>query len=123
MILKFTPEGTAFGIYGELVELSSLGRPVIRRASHVEPTEDGQWLADLSPVGGPALGPFSLRSSALRAEKEWLENHLLKGGGRKGNYENMVEAGAQAAGSVAAQAGVRDIPLRGGEEDGPGAEC
>ena len=31
----------------------------IRRASHVEPDEAGRWWADLSPVGGPRLGPFA----------------------------------------------------------------
>jgi hypothetical protein len=48
----------------------------IKRASHVEPREDG-WYADLSPVGGPELGPFDLRSDALAEEVKWLEeNHI-----------------------------------------------
>jgi len=80
MLIKFTPKGRALGLYGEEIELSSLGKLSIKRASHVEPTPEGRWLADLSPVGGPALGPFSLRSRALRAEKEWLEAQLQKGG-------------------------------------------
>lgn len=32
---------------------------------------------DLSPVGGPRLGPFVLRSVALQAEVEWLEGNWL----------------------------------------------
>ena len=33
--------------------------------------------ADLSPVGGPMLGPFSKRSQALNAEQDWLNSHWL----------------------------------------------
>ena len=36
----------------------------------------GRWLADLSPVSGPLLGPFCLRSQALAAEQEWLVENL-----------------------------------------------
>jgi hypothetical protein len=57
----------------------SLGRLTITRAGHVEPDARGGWLADLSPVGGPALGPFSRRSEALAAEQLWLEKCLLGG--------------------------------------------
>ncbi|EMB17938.1 hypothetical protein RE6C_01332 [Rhodopirellula europaea 6C] len=38
---------------------------------------NGQWTADLSPVGGPVLGPFALRSEAIEAEIEWLHCHWL----------------------------------------------
>ena len=55
----------------------SLGTVNIRRASHVEPTTEGRWTADLSPVGGPMLGPFALRSEALDAEQQWLLHHWL----------------------------------------------
>ena len=49
---------------------------VIRRASYVEPTEDG-WVADLSPAGGPKLGPREDRATVLDLEKRWLVAHLL----------------------------------------------
>lgn len=39
-------------IYGEQIDLAALGIPAISRASHVEPDDEGRWLADLSPVGG-----------------------------------------------------------------------
>ena len=65
-------------IYDESLDLSRLGRLRIQRASHVEPTEDGQWTADLSPVGGPCLGPFAARSEALAAEVRWLTLHLAR---------------------------------------------
>jgi hypothetical protein len=59
------------------IDLAAMGRPVITRASHVEPDASGRWLADLSPVGGPLLGPFARRSEALAAESAWLEYHWL----------------------------------------------
>ena len=64
-------------LYGEAIELAALGRLTICRGSHVEPTTDGQWHCDLSPVRGPRLGPFGCRSLALAAEVAWLEQHWL----------------------------------------------
>jgi hypothetical protein len=75
MQLRIDPDGTVRCIYGEAIDLSALGMPAIRRASHVEPDDDGRWWADLSPVSGPRLGPFSARSLALDAERAWLEAH------------------------------------------------
>lgn len=69
--------GTVRCLYGEELNLNALGRLAIRRGSHVEPTDDGQWTADLSPVKGPVLGPFTSRSAALAAEREWLEQNWL----------------------------------------------
>jgi hypothetical protein len=64
-------------LYDEVLDLAQFGTLSIDRGSHVEPTEDGQWLADLSPVNGPSLGPFATRSEALAAERDWLEVHWL----------------------------------------------
>lgn len=69
--------GRVRGIYGEAFDLAVFGQPKITRASHVEPDEEGRWLADLSPVGGPVLGPFDRRSEALEAELAWLEANWL----------------------------------------------
>ena len=66
-------------IYTDELSLSDLGELSISRASHVEPDSVGRWRADLSPVGGPLLGPFVKRTEALAAEVEWLrKNWLLK---------------------------------------------
>ena len=73
------PNGTAQCIYGEEIDLGALGRLSITRASHVEPDQHGRWLADLSPVGGPVLGPSNHRSEALAAEQDWLEAYWLDG--------------------------------------------
>ncbi len=77
MQLVVKPDGAVRCIYNEVIDLHAIGKPVIRRASHVEPTDDGQWMADLSPVGGPKLGPFATRSQALAAEHQWLQQHWL----------------------------------------------
>jgi hypothetical protein len=76
MELIITSRGTTTFIYTEMLDLSVLGRPCIRRASHVEPDERGRWWADLGPVEGPRLGPYDRRSDALAAELAWLREHL-----------------------------------------------
>jgi hypothetical protein len=77
MDLIILPDGTVRAVYAEEIDLGAIGRPVITRASHVEPDSAGRWLADLSPVSGPVLGPFDRRSEALQAELAWLEAHWL----------------------------------------------
>jgi hypothetical protein len=72
--------GRVRSIYAEVIPLATIGRLAIRRTSHVEPTADGQWLADLTPVAGPVLGPFAARSEALSAEHAWLRRNWLSCG-------------------------------------------
>jgi len=79
MQLLIHPTGSVRCVYGEDVNLAALGRLSIQRGSHVEPTADGQWTADLLPVHGPKLGPFTTRHEALTAEVCWLNEHWLKG--------------------------------------------
>ena len=64
-------------VYAETIDLHSLGRQNISRASHVEPDFAGRWIADLTPVYGPMLGPFDKRTDALAAEVQWLRDHWL----------------------------------------------
>jgi hypothetical protein len=75
--ILITAEGNARCVYGEEIDLNQLGSLKIRRGSHVEPDKGGQWLCDLSPVGGPILGPFAQRSEALEAEQRWLGEYWL----------------------------------------------
>lgn len=75
--LSIDGNGTIAAIYDdELAGLLAEGRATITRASHVEPGEGG-WYADLSPVSGPLLGPFTLRQEALDAEVEYLKANVL----------------------------------------------
>jgi len=69
--------GNVRTIYTEQFDIRCLGSVSIRRGSHVEPTENGHWTADLSPCDGPLLGPFSQRSQAIEAEIDWLRKHWL----------------------------------------------
>ena len=78
MWLVVEPNGQVRCLYGEAVDLASLGVLSIRRASHVEPDSEGAWWADLSPLNGPRLGPFPQRSLALAAEEKWLERNWLE---------------------------------------------
>jgi hypothetical protein len=70
-------KGQIFCLYDEALDLSGLGQVTIRRGSYVEPDGNALWWADLSPVQGPKLGPFRLRTDALAAERDWLEKHWL----------------------------------------------
>ena len=77
MVVTFEVDGTARFLYSdETAEIArEVGALTIRRASHVEPTSDGQWTADMAPVGGPVLGPFKARVEALASEVAWLNEH------------------------------------------------
>lgn len=76
MELLVKPDGSCKGVYSEEIDLFAIGDLDIKRASHVEPVENGFWVADLGPVGGPVLGPFWNRSRAIDAELAWLKEHL-----------------------------------------------
>ena len=80
MHLMIHPSGTLRCVYDEAIDLAAIGTLMISRASHVEPDECGRWFADLSPVGGPSMGPFEQRSQALTAEQRWLDQHWLGAG-------------------------------------------
>tara|TARA_R110002049_G_scaffold4601_5_gene32455 strand:+ start:641228 stop:641494 length:267 start_codon:yes stop_codon:yes gene_type:complete len=75
--LVVSTDGTTRSIYDERFDMRLMGRIEIFRASHVEPTPSGDWLADLAPVDGPQLGPFENRSEALAAEVAWLKQNWL----------------------------------------------
>ena len=82
-------EGAATFVYDDrLAFLTDHGDVEIVRASHVEPLESGQWVADMRPtldrmraIGidvsaiSDVLGPFRLRRDALCAERDWLATY------------------------------------------------
>ncbi len=53
MQLIIEPGAVVRCIYTESIDLTALGSPAISRASHVEPDEQGCWLADMGLVNGP----------------------------------------------------------------------
>jgi hypothetical protein len=79
MELLITASGGIRCLYAETIDLAELGTLTIRRASFVEPNAHGRWTADLYPLDGPKLGPFSTRRQALSAEEAWLRAHWLVG--------------------------------------------
>jgi len=77
--IKITTAGIVQFIYHDTLRpLLTVGDAHIRRASHVEPTPDGRWAADLTPVRGPILGPYLTRAEALTAETDWLTHYWLR---------------------------------------------
>ena len=70
------PDGKIVGVYSDTIDYRTLGKPSVRRASYVEPTNDALWTADLAPVGGPRLGPFERRDEAVAKEIELLERMI-----------------------------------------------
>lgn len=84
------PDGTIRCLYDEILDLPLLGSLQVARGSHVEPSADGQWFADLSPAQGPHLGPFRRRSDALKAERTWLEANWLVAPGAESPADGSV---------------------------------
>ena len=76
MTLIIDPAGQGHCLYVEAIDLRAMGTLCIARASQLEPDDRGNWWANLSPVAGPILGPFMLRSEALAAERDWMDDHL-----------------------------------------------
>lgn len=79
MLIAILPSGEVQMIYSDSMrELLNEGQGSIQRASHVEPTIDNRWEADMSPIGGEVLSGFETRESALKAEVEYIEENLLR---------------------------------------------
>lgn len=80
-MIAIDPSGRIEFVFDESLRgLLDLGRFDVFRASHVEPCVSGlglAWRADMSPVGGPVLGPFDTRDAALASEVAWLEQNYL----------------------------------------------
>lgn len=86
-LIAVRPDGEVAWVYDDALQaLLEEGEAVIRRASHVEPTPDGRWQADLAPVGGPKLSTTLHRAASIDAETAWIERHVL---GRTPNEEGI----------------------------------
>ena len=77
MIISIDLNGGIRAIYSDGFNWQALGKPLIQRASQVEPDHLGLWWADLAVSGGPRIGPFARRDAAIAAEVAWLERNRL----------------------------------------------
>lgn len=77
MQLVIETTGRVRTVYTDALDLRTLGRSKISRASTVEPDETGRWHADLRRLQGPVLGPFERRRDAVAAERRWLVEYWL----------------------------------------------
>ena len=102
MIIDVGRDGTARWIHkDEARGLLELGPASIARASHVEPGDPARgqdplrWYADLSPVGGPTLGPYDERTQALGDEVQWLTCYHLGDGKTVPAWEELAGHGCR----------------------------
>jgi hypothetical protein len=77
MKIHIDAAGKATLIYTDDLKKTGLQIESIKRASHVEPDDKGNWIADMGPSNGPILGPFPTREQALAEEVKWLEKNVL----------------------------------------------
>lgn len=81
MLIEVMPNGSVRMIYSDSMrEILDEGQGSIRRASHVEPTIDNKWEADMGPIGGEVLSGFETREEALKAEVEYIEERMFRRG-------------------------------------------
>jgi len=77
-IINVSRSGEMTFIYDDkLTGLMKHGPAKITRASHVDPTADNKWEANMVPSRGPVLGPFDTRAEALAAEVRWINENVL----------------------------------------------
>ena len=76
--IKFDAAGGFKAIYSDEIAdvVRDVGPVKITRASMVEPDENGQWVADMSPREGPKSQPFITRQEALDWEVKWIWEQL-----------------------------------------------
>ena len=72
MTIDFTDDGAGHCLYGELIDLQSIGPLEMRRASRVEFNDRTQQWEVLPPAGGPPLFTHSSRARCL----DWEHAHL-----------------------------------------------
>jgi hypothetical protein len=67
------PTGTFIEVYSDdLPNLKTEWDVKIKRAIYVDVCEGG-WVADMSILNGPQLGPYRSRQDALDAEVDWID--------------------------------------------------
>jgi len=83
MLIKVDTNGIVTAIYDDNSSgmYGKIGKPSVKRASHVEPVNGGsiEWAVDMSPVGRPDQQVFSKRSVAIKYEIGVLESMIADG--------------------------------------------
>lgn len=78
MGVYISPDGTLRFVWDDKLQiLTDLGQCNSVRVSDVE-SIGSRWYADLRRIGGPRLGPFALRSDAIRSEVQYIEGRLKR---------------------------------------------
>lgn len=70
-MLQITAVGGVSMLHSDDVDLREFGKPTIKRASHVEPAEDGTWFVASAATGEVIMEGFATRKEALAFEKEY----------------------------------------------------
>lgn len=77
MIFNVSSDGTVEGLYTDKIDLHRLGRLSIYRISEIEYSYSEQgWVVYLEGLKKIA-GPFKNREDAKKAEREYIEEHVL----------------------------------------------
>ena len=118
-VISVSPAGVVTFVKDDaFTGLAMRGHTTVRRASHVVPAHPvkrllfrilrrsvgdtnplaewsrrwrGDWQVDLSPSGGPLLGPFPNRRQAIEREIAWLNHHPFKEFSMKITPEELAE--------------------------------
>lgn len=80
-MLVIKPDAQMVCIYTDAIRplLDDANEVEIKRVSHVEPNEQGLWVADM--LNGTCSPPFRLREEALQWEESYINNQLRDSGG------------------------------------------
>ena len=73
MQMVIDTKGQVHCLYSETLDLTALGSLSIRRASHVEADDTGQWWADLAPVDEAGARAWFQRGEIYFKKKEHAE--------------------------------------------------
>ena len=84
--LVFTPDGNAHGLYTEIIDLTSLGRLTVKRASRIEFSDEHQcW--QVRTVRGRLIFSAPSRQACL----DWEQEHFA------GNHKQPTSKGTRHA--------------------------
>ena len=82
MKIKINNDGSISHLYNEtllnILNEDNIKSTVSKRASNVEPENDGTWSVDLTKSNGIKHYGFKNRSTAIKFEIDWLDKFVIK---------------------------------------------